>query len=78
MSNSKIDPAGTTPGIQVSGKPEPKKLGMKCRFEGCTGMQVVEVPLANGQSDGAPSNRVYQCTTCQGTWGLPVGGNFPF
>lgn len=82
MSNDnepKVDVAGTAPGLQGAPKPEPKKLAMKCRYDGCPGTQAIEVPMgaSHGES-GAPSQRIYQCTTCQATWGLPVGGHFPF
>jgi len=77
MSN-KFDATGTAPGLQTSQKPEPKKVSLKCRYAGCKGTQAVEVSLGQPSDTGAPSQRVYQCTTCQGTWGLPVGGFFPY
>jgi DNA-directed RNA polymerase subunit M/transcription elongation factor TFIIS len=72
-----VDPAGVTPGIQAPPTPVKKTVALACRVPGCTGKTAIEV-LPNDPQGGAPSQRVYQCTECQGTWGLPVGGFFPY
>jgi hypothetical protein len=71
-----VDQAGTTPGI--TSKLQPKKVAIKCRVSGCDSVEAVEV-FGSAQSEvGAPSQRVYQCVKCQGTWGLTIGGYFSF
>jgi len=65
---SKIDPAGTTPGL-VGQVEEPKKLNMKCKNAGCDSIQVVEVVLP------VPSHqRAYRCVKCHRSFGATVGG----
>ncbi len=68
--------AGTAPGLQSPTKPAPKTVNLKCRNQGCGGVTAIEV--IGSQEGNAPSNRVYQCTECQGTWGVSAGGFFPY
>jgi len=65
---SKIDPAGTTPGL-VGQAQEQKTVNMKCKNGGCDSITAVEVILP------VPSHqRVYRCTKCHRSWGATVGG----
>lgn len=73
-----IDPKGTQPGI-IPTAPKPKVVNLKCRMDGCGSVEAIEIsPAPQSENAGAPLQRMYQCTQCQGTWGLPVGGHFPF
>lgn len=65
---SKIDPAGTTPGLVGQVVEQQKTLNMKCKNPGCDSIQVVEVNI--GQSHA----RVYKCVKCHRSWGAVVGG----
>lgn len=72
-----IDPAGVTPGVAAQPLPPKKTVALKCRISGCEGSTAIEV-IGGSQGGESASHRVYQCTECQGTWGLPVGGFFPY
>ena len=66
---SKIDPAGTTPGLAGNQAPEQKTVTMKCKNEGCSSIEAVEVNI------GQPHARVYRCVKCHRSWGINVGGS---
>ncbi len=71
-----IDPSGTTPGLPT--EPPPKKVvAIACRVENCGSKEAYEVPLPK-TGPGVPSDRLYECVKCHSTWGLPVGGHFPY
>lgn len=73
-----IDPKGMQPGITPETPPQ-KVVDVKCRVQGCDSTRAIEISLSqtsSGKDGGAPSNRMYQCTKCHSTWGLPVGGAF--
>lgn len=73
-----IDPTGTQPGLPTA-QDSRKKVGIKCRVQGCDSIEAFEVSLGASQGErGAPSQRVYQCCKCSTTWGLTVGGHFAF
>lgn len=65
-----FDPKGTAPGLAAGAKAEPTLHNMKCRKQGCNGMQAVAIEIP-GQT-----SRMYRCSTCNHTWGLNVGGAF--
>lgn len=64
---SKIDPAGTTPGL-VGQVQEQKQHNMKCKNANCDSNLAVEVNI------GQPHSRVYRCVKCHRSWGVVVGG----
>ena len=66
--STKIDPAGTAPGLVGTTAPEQKTLNMKCKNPGCDSIQVVEVNI------GPSHSRVYKCVKCHRSWGACVGG----
>lgn len=70
-----IDPKGTQPGVTPSA-PEPTIVAMKCRNE-CGSMHAQEIKIESTGST-APQTRLYQCTKCQASFYLPVGGFFPY
>jgi len=65
-----IDPAGTAPGITPK-IDEPPVLNMRCKSPHCDSMTAIEMKHA-----GLPSGtRMYQCTKCKRSSGIPVGGS---
>ena len=64
-----IDPTGTAPGLAGSLEPEPKRLHMKCKNEGCDSIEVIEV-----QTPPGTGRHVYSCVKCHTTWGVLTGG----
>jgi hypothetical protein len=66
-----IDPQGTAPGLSPGAKPQEKTINLKCRNTGrCDGMQATEIKVPSGLH----GRRIYRCTKCNHTWGVPVGG----
>lgn len=65
---SKIDPAGTTPGL-VGQVTEQKTVNMRCKNANCDSIEAVEVNV------GQPHARVYRCVKCHRSWGVNVGGS---
>lgn len=64
---SKIDPAGTTPGL--SGQAEEQKIvHIRCKNSSCDSINAVEVNVGQSHS------RVYKCVKCHRSWGAVVGG----
>lgn len=74
-----FDPEGTSPGL-VQGTPSPKVINFKCREEGCTSLQAVEIKSGGQEnpSAGIAHNRTYQCVRCRHTFTLAVGGAVNF
>ena len=71
-----IDPKGTKPGLAPQA-PKQKIVNLKCRNQDCASIEAIEIPVDTQGGPGvAPSRRMYQCTECHQTWGLPVGGAF--
>lgn len=63
-----IDPAGTKPGLAPQAE-EPVVHNMKCKNKNCDSITVVEVQYPNSSG-----RRMYRCTKCHTSWGVPVGG----
>lgn len=74
-----VDEKGVQPGLQ-SQTPRPKTVNMKCRIEGCSGVEATEITPSAGDPANASAahNRTYQCTKCRATYTLPVGGYVGF
>ena len=66
-----IDPAGTAPGITPKVE-EPPVHNMRCKsYPQCDSMTAIEM-----KHPGLPAgSRMYQCTKCKRSWGIPVGGS---
>lgn len=73
------DPKSMAPGL-VQQPPKQKVVGLKCRAEPCDSMEAVEIIAEHNPrgQEGIPSRRMYQCTKCHTTWGVPVGGAFQY
>jgi transposase-like protein len=69
---SKVDPAGTTPGLVPSNAEEIKKFHMRCKNTTCDSIEATEIGIP-----GQPHQRVYKCVKCHRTWGANVGGFIP-
>lgn len=65
-----IDPRGTAPGLSPGAKPQEKVLNLKCRDRRCDGMTAIQIEVPSGLH----GRRIYRCTKCNHTWGVPVGG----
>jgi len=67
-----IDPTGTAPGVTLTPM-EPEPINMRCRRDGCDSILAVEIKIPNLES-----RRMYKCTKCHHTHGVPTGGSFNY
>lgn len=67
--SSKIDHAGTTPGLVGKVADKPPTVNMKCKNPSCDSIEVVQVHIPD-----QPHQRVYKCVKCHRSWGANVGG----
>lgn len=65
-----IDPKGIAPGLSPGAEPQEKIIHLKCRNTGCDSMTAIEIKVPSG----IHGRRIYRCTKCNHTWGVPVGG----
>jgi len=73
-SGAAVDQTGTKPGLATSTKPE-KVLNLKCPAHGCKSLTAFEITVVNPNARVASHARTYQCTKCNTTWSLQVGGH---
>ena len=66
---SKVDPAGTTPGL-ITEVEAPPTFNMPCKNDGCDSIKATQIVIP-----GQPNQRIYKCVKCHRTWGANVGGS---